>query len=105
MIDMTISPLPGREVCDFCMAPNPPVIYKAKSFAMPQLGWSSLGNWGACTTCASLIDSNQWEQLAQRSIDAEGASIPPEQLAPLKLYLLELHQKFNANRIREDASA
>jgi len=66
--------------CDFCDQKE-----IAKSYACPDfdiesiflnldkretssLVSHSIGHWGACTTCAALIDADKWDELRERSL-------------------------------------
>lgn len=53
-------------VCDFCLAPDPPWEYPAKTTMLPA-GTESLGSWCACDACRELIDADKREELASRS--------------------------------------
>jgi len=66
----------GSGICDFCNPAQPSVwLYPCKSFVFPQLkgvqafgGFLPVadGDWGACETCADLIERKQIETLARR---------------------------------------
>jgi len=72
------------EVCDFCRS-VPTWDYPAHDFTAQVLAVSSRqdvtditelepqgsrGGWAACDTCHDLIEAGDWDQLAERSVDA-----------------------------------
>jgi hypothetical protein len=63
-------PEAGAEVCDFCSAPRPVWVYRAREFAVAAYGWGSSGGWAACVPCANLIERGDWTALAERSVEA-----------------------------------
>jgi len=56
--------------CDFCSSPEPLWLYAAKTFAAPGTGFSgvSVGAWAACELCAELIEADDRDGLASRSL-------------------------------------
>lgn len=100
--------------CDFCGAqkPNPVRYYPARDFSyqgIPRsvtLGRSyfggSIGRWEACVACAELIDGEQWDQLARRSVEQQelrqGRGFPNRGF--ILTAIKKLHQRFQQNRIK-----
>jgi hypothetical protein len=63
----------GQGICDFCLPPQPaPWIYPCKTFVLPGAPQAfgrtmrSEGDWGACVTCADLIENNDRKGLVAR---------------------------------------
>lgn len=64
----------GSGICDFCAPPRPSVwVYPCMDFTIPiperYFGTKtpmSIGAWGACETCAELVESGDRETLAMR---------------------------------------
>jgi hypothetical protein len=66
----------GDNICDFCSQPNPERVYKSPDFTMdgphPDLGvpeFRSKGAWVACSSCAALIDKENWDGLVARAVE------------------------------------
>jgi hypothetical protein len=45
-------------VCDFCSAPHIHKRLKAVDVTVPEIGWASRGDWGACKRCYTIISSD-----------------------------------------------
>ena len=85
--------------CDFCSVPDPAWRYPARSFVAycaANIAGESVGDWAACDECHALIESEDWERLAQRSLDELIMNHPEAIGAAAALYedLAALHQKF-----------
>lgn len=52
--------------CDFCCFDGPAFELPAKDVALGD-GYTSAGDWAACTTCGRLIQSGNWDALAVRA--------------------------------------
>ena len=101
-------------ICDFCS--GSPVVkgYPALSFSMetqiPGIGIGSESGWAACQICADLVDADDWDGLATRSMETfqkavVGLGLPPmdigtEMQEKLTLEFAALHQQFRESRIR-----
>lgn len=92
-------------ICDFCTSPHIVREYKCRDFdpVMP-FGYTSLGDWEACAECAALIDTCQWEALAERALakDKDNATMPPSRKRIIKFLLVKLYRDFDAHRIDKD---
>jgi hypothetical protein len=69
----------GENICDFCSDPQIARYYECPDFVMdasrkPEL--RSKGAWAACATCASLIESGNWDRLLGRAVDAQRVKYP-----------------------------
>lgn len=91
-------------ICDFCSAPDVTWRYPASNFAAyiaDGFVGESIGDWASCAECRDLIDADDREGLAQRSIDRLIAANPD--MAPdrkqLLQYLRGLHSMFFSNRV------
>jgi hypothetical protein len=86
-------------VCDFCATPKPTRKYLCAPFVMMTLlGVEHFSDnaWAACETCGEMVDADQWEDLAQRSVDTM-PDLPRLLLSEKQEYLEMLrvvHQKF-----------
>lgn len=59
----------GMSRCDFCSQDSPAFYFPAGDFRVPGMAdRMSAGNWCACTTCCSLIESNQWNLVIHRAL-------------------------------------
>jgi hypothetical protein len=63
--------LKAKGICDFCgEACNADMqgakAYDCADFQMALMGFMSHGAWGACPTCAALIDGERWNSLEGR---------------------------------------
>jgi hypothetical protein len=89
--------------CDFCSAPCPRWRYPARSFVAyraQNLAGESVGDWAACDACHALIEADDRQHLAQRSLDELIAKHPEARAAAdiLVLDLAELHRQFFEHR-------
>ena len=90
-------------LCDFCSASDPAWRYPARSFVAycaPNVAGESVGDWAACDDCHALIEANDRQSLAQRSLDELIVKHPEAIVAATELYghLTALHQQFFACR-------
>lgn len=58
-----------RGRCDLCSTPGPEYVLPAHDFRVPgqDLAMSG-GGWAVCSECAPLIESNQWNAVARRTV-------------------------------------
>jgi len=86
-------------LCDFCSAPDPAWRYQARSFIAyrgPHVAGESVGDWAACDDCHALIEANDRQSLAQRSLDELILKHPEAIVAAAELHehLAALHEQF-----------
>lgn len=68
----------SKEICDFCSDPTVVARYHAEDFIVehmskpPYVVQQSVGDWAACRTCETLIDANEWSNLALRATNMFG---------------------------------
>jgi len=91
--------------CDFCSAPKVSKSYACEDFTPEDMPISlSVGGWAACDICAGLIDSDQFEVLAERSTRTFLASLGLPDSGQFKAEILgfmrRLHQEFNRCRLK-----
>lgn len=89
--------------CDFCSAPCPSWRYPARSFIAYRawnLAGESVGDWAACDACHKLIEADDHEHLAQRSLDELILKYPEARSAAEILFdeLADLHRQFFEHR-------
>jgi hypothetical protein len=63
--------------------------------------WGSTGGWAACETCAALIEADDWDGLAQHSVDTSPILIGMQrQLVEeeVKKAILKLHKEFRKRK-------
>ena len=89
--------------CDFCSAPRPSWRYPARSFIgyrASNLVGESVGDWAACDACHKLIEADDHEHLAQRSLDELILKHPEARAAAEILFhdLADLHRQFFEHR-------
>lgn len=89
--------------CDFCSAPCPSWRYPARSFIAyraANLAGESVGDWAACDACHKLIEADDHEHLAQRSLDELILKHPEARAATEILFhdLAGLHRQFFEHR-------
>ena len=89
--------------CDFCSAQCPSWRYPARSFIAyraSNLAGESVGDWAACDACHKLIEANDHEHLAQRSLDELILRHPEARPAAEILFqdLADLHRQFFEHR-------
>jgi hypothetical protein len=101
-------------ICDFCSAPAPAWRYPARTFlayCVANVAGESVGDWAACDECHRLIEAEDRNGLAQRSLDGLISKHPETRPVAAALYadLAELHDQFFAHRsgtaVSIDASA
>lgn len=56
-------------LCDFCSNPKPVYSLGCTTFTIPELGTKSVDAWLACPLCYELIMSQDWDALAERSVE------------------------------------
>ena len=91
-------------ICDFCSAPAPAWRYPARTFlayCVANVAGESVGDWAACDACHQLIEAEDRQGLAQRSLDEMILKHPEARPAAAALYedLAGLHDQFFAHRI------
>jgi hypothetical protein len=68
----------GREVCDFCLAPDPPWSYPQAP--MPIVGHAVIthsdDDWGACDGCHELIQRGTIGKLVRRAVEEQRRHVP-----------------------------
>lgn len=98
--------------CDFCNSRDVRWRYEADSFSLRTVmihrdgkdftfPWNSLGPWAACSTCSTFIENDQWDELADHSVDTNPAiSILETEFvrSEVKKAVLELHRVFRGKR-------
>lgn len=87
-------------ICDFCSDPNPVWDYPAKTFTLKDTPAQSIGNWAACSICHALIETRDYDGLADRCT-SEFIRNNPTLGIPfdgMKADMLRLHQQFLDNR-------
>lgn len=83
--------------CDFCSAPDPTWKYPCEDFILEGTHHGSEGAWAACDDCAALIERNDRDGLALRSIE----SYPLRDYIPrgrLRRMMAKLHRHFFRKR-------
>jgi hypothetical protein len=93
--------------CDFCCGEcnadmRGAKAYACRDFPLPGSGNMSYGAWGACPTCAELIDAKQWESLCDRMVEDQlrrFGAMGELMGTQLRLVLGEQIRMFNQNRI------
>lgn len=55
-------------VCDFCFDSRLRWEYPCETFTIPDIHFGSENGWLACDRCSTLIEADDWEALASRSI-------------------------------------
>jgi heterodisulfide reductase subunit C len=89
--------------CDFCSAPCPTWRYPARSFIAyraSNLAGESVGDWAACDACHELIEADDRQHLAERSLN-ELILKHPEARAAAEILLqdlAQLHRQFFEHR-------
>jgi hypothetical protein len=104
----TISPFPGREVCDFCSEQPTIQIYPCKNFVIPRSTTSvfqheSVGGWVACSRCAELIDAGRWAELTDRAFAnfVKRHRVSRYAYFDVREQFREIHQLFRKNLVKE----
>lgn len=95
---------PKDEICDFCSDPSVVTGYTCGDFEAEGIpGAHSVGGWVACAPCKTLIDSEQWEELAKRGAESI-ARKHPHLLSLGRAHLLEvtrrIHNQFRNSRTK-----
>ncbi len=88
-------------LCDFCSRPDPRWEYPAGDFIAYQVcrvTGESVGNWAACEGCHRLIEAEDRDGLARRSLERLGMH-DPAALQAILACLRDLHAKFFAHRL------
>ena len=92
-------------VCDFCSDPHPIHTFEAednllmhKAPGFPEM--RSRGGWMACEACKAMIDTERWNDLLERSVDAmnEKHSIPRNEMVFVRAAIQRSHGLFRAHR-------
>lgn len=105
--------LTARLVCDFCSALDPGWVLGCPDFDYDERGQRAVVRsfWTACAECKALIDAQEMETLAERSVEAILAdeSVPAkygpriDKLRPALIReMREMHAQFMANRTHQD---
>ena len=104
----TISPFPGRDMCDFCADQPVAKIYGCHNFILPNTKQAvfqhgSIGAWAACSKCSQLIDEAKWTRLTDRSVRKfiQRHRIAPYDAIDVRLQLRQIHQLFRKHMIHE----
>jgi hypothetical protein len=91
--------------CDFCSRPGVAVSYDAVDFDTGNkerdgASHVSRGGWAACQECADLIEADDREALADRSMESYGElrSNTPEHRARVRQALRDVHDEFYRHR-------
>lgn len=102
-------------VCDFCLDPHPTWDFGCNNFVdvnsvtpdpANDVG-VALGDWASCTKCKDLIVADEWDRLADRSIQGqinynpEAAAMyaaSPAMMFMNRMGMMELHQQFKKAR-------
>jgi hypothetical protein len=102
----TISPFPGREMCDFCTAQPTRRLYACRNFMWLKhvmFAHESIGAWAACEECARLVDEGKWSELTERALaqfkKTHGYSHDEEPYFREQFW--EIHQLFKEHMITE----
>lgn len=83
-------------ICDFC-GNAPTFEYPCRDFLSKAFRAESTGPWMACADCAAAIDSESWNTLISRCVDA--ITLQPGVTAEeLRMRMLAFHQEFQAHR-------
>lgn len=89
-------------VCDFCLSGDVRWTFPCKTFVSPLTGDRSVTDWSACDPCMRLVESKQWVQLAERSVDLSPTFKDQPLLALVRGMIvqtvMQLHRVFQANR-------
>jgi hypothetical protein len=93
-------------VCDFCGSREPAWEYSAEDFVegaetpLPQV---SVGAWLACDPCASCIQRNDWDGLAELGLLNSSASVLVALVGKKEAMAMmhEFHAKFRSHRDRK----
>ena len=101
---------------DFCSSSQIVWRYPCKNFGVtaymlpkdPELPavefpWGSAGDWAACVTCSALIEDDDWDALAERSLTTSPAYETLEAhmaTGEVKRAILKLHKEFRKYRGR-----
>ena len=104
----TISPFPGREMCDFCSELPTTQIYACKNFLVPRTKTAtfqheSIGAWAACSKCAELIDGGRWAELTDRAVAnfLKQHCVPRYGHFEVREQFRQIHQLFRENLVKE----
>lgn len=96
---------PGVTICDFCNATPAPNVYECDDIVISEdnvLGkYVSKGGWGACGTCAAMIDSNDRKALLARGLKSAMKRAPkgtPVEI--MRMFVEQSHSAFFAARKR-----
>ena len=105
---ITISPFPGREMCDFCSEHPTAQIYACKNFLVTRTKTSvfqheSVGAWAACRACAELVDGGRWAELTDRAVASflKQHCVPRYAHFDVREQFREIHRLFRQNWVRE----
>jgi hypothetical protein len=99
--------LKAEGTCDFCgEACNSDMrgakAYDCEDFAVPTTGTMSYGAWGACPSCAGLIDGEDWDALEKRMTEAQRGRfgfLAEQRLPEMRLMHTQQIQLFRRHRI------
>jgi len=98
--------LRAKGVCDFCGEACDADMrgaraYDCDDFPMPMTGAMSEGAWGACPTCAVLIDREEWGLLEERMMQIHSRRfvvLPPPMIPMLRQMQAQQIQLFRRHR-------
>jgi hypothetical protein len=104
MTEVYFSATEGKEICDFCSAPQIYKDYPEKDFnfkSVQGINLNSSGGWCACKTCADLLDSENWDGMHTRCVDEFIKQNPrfEKERKWVGESVKDLHEKFKANRL------
>jgi hypothetical protein len=102
-------------VCDFCSRDDPAWTFPCETFEEPNVPWlpfrhMSVGQWGACETCAKLIRTRRWNRLASRCVQSimnRHSDWGEGERRLMVVYMRKLHREFEKHRtgppVREES--
>lgn len=98
-------PVPGGEYCDFCTSAPVFKLYECSNFVFNNMSIFRHGSgvWGACATCAELVDSDRWADLTNRAFRKFAkwhGPIPNCEATRLREQLQQVHQLFREHRTK-----
>ena len=97
---MVVFVLPQSEPaprCDFCGLEPPKWRWKTRSFGIPEMGWSSEGDFAACQYCNDLILADRWFALLERCLVIYHDTYGSPRYFIIKLQVGRMHQRFREN--------
>ena len=100
------------QICDFCSSPEIVWAYPCSNFGITAImlkrdgegvhfPWASEGGWAACETCAAYIEAEDWDGLAQHSVETSPALVAMQDFlveGEIKKAILKLHAEFRKRK-------